>query len=130
VVSTTARNSPFGAQARLRFPFTSSRGADVKARHNGGGGALLPAAQLGDTGVVKLLLENGAEVNARHASGYTALMYAAASESNDPEMIKALLASGAEIGAKAKDGETALSLARRKGNTEIVRLLERAAANE
>jgi ankyrin repeat protein len=122
----------YAAHARNRevVKLLIASGADVKARHNDSGGALLPAAQLGDSGVVKLLLENGAEVNARHASGYTALMYAAASESNDPEMIKALLASGAEVGVKAKDGETALSLARRKGNTEIVRLLERAAANE
>jgi ankyrin repeat protein len=53
-------------------------------------------------------------------------MYAAASENIDPEMIKALLANGAEVNAKAKDGETALTLAGRKGNTEIVRLLENA----
>jgi ankyrin repeat protein len=76
------------------------------------------------------LLEKGAEVNVRHESGYTALMYAAASENNDPEVIKALLARGAEVNVKAKDGETALSLAGRKGKTEIVRLLEQVVVKE
>lgn len=105
-------------------------GADVKARHNGGGGALLPAAQMGDTGVVKLLLESGVDVNAQHSSGYTALMYAAAAENLDPELIRALLACGSDVHVIAKDGQTALTLARRKGSTEIVRLLEKAGANE
>ena len=80
--------------------------------------------------LIVVLLEKGAEAPLRNDYGYTALMYAAASESNDPELIRALLASGADLNVKAKDGETALKLASRKGRTEIVRLLEKAGAKE
>jgi uncharacterized protein len=68
------------------------KGADVNARNNINGTALMLAAPLGDPGTAKLLLEKGAEVNIRNDYGYTALMYMAASERNDPELIKALLA--------------------------------------
>ncbi len=69
-------------------------------------------------------------MNVRNEYGYTALMYAAAAESDDPELISALLARGAEINVRAKDGETALKLAGRKGKSEIVRMLEQAGARE
>src|SRR5205085_10663765 len=81
------------------------KGADVNARDNGAGVALILAAAMGDLGTVKLLLEKDAEVNVRNEYGYTALMCAAAAESNDPALIKALLAKRAEINVKAKDGE-------------------------
>jgi len=107
------------------------KGANPNARTKDlGSCALIFAAAAGDPATVRLLVEKGAEVNVRHESGYTALMYAAASENTDPEMIKVLLAHGAEVNAKAKDGETALTLAGRKGNTEIVRLLEKAGGKE
>ena len=59
------------------------------------------AAQMGHLKTVELLLARGAEVNVINEYGYTALMYAAAAESNDPEVIKALIARGSEINIKS-----------------------------
>ena len=50
-------------------------------------------------------------------------MYAAYSEAMPVEVVRLLLASGADRKVTG-EGETALSLARKRGQTEIVRLLQ------
>ena len=42
-----------------------AKGADVNARNNINGSALMLAAQMGDAGAVKLLLEKGADARLR-----------------------------------------------------------------
>jgi ankyrin repeat protein/mono/diheme cytochrome c family protein len=97
-------------------------GADVNLRSKRGATALDIAASWGATDIVKLLLDKGARVDTQDDRGYTPLMYAAYSESMPVEIVKLLLAKGADKRATG-EGETALSLAVKRGDTEISRLL-------
>ena len=85
--------------------------------------ALTMAAARGAPGIVRALIDQDADIEARNGMGYTALMQAACSDYVDAETVIVLLAAGADITTKGLDGGTALRLARKRGNTEIVRLL-------
>jgi ankyrin repeat protein len=89
--------------------------------------ALSSAAQRGPISLVRLLIEHGANPNTPSPiAGYTPLMWAAYSENVDPETIRLLLDKGADSQAKGVNGETALSLAKKRGHSVVVELLERA----
>lgn len=103
--------------------FLIEEGADVNARTKRGGSALDVAAGWGSLDIVKLLLEKGARVDTQDDRGYSPLMYAAYSESMPVEVVRLLLAKGADRKATG-EGETALTLASKRGETEIVRLLK------
>ena len=91
-------------------------GANVNARNNMisekySMTALMAAAKNPNPGVVKVLLENGANIYARNKYGMTALMYAANGNSN-PEVMKVLVEDGADLNVKDYAfGQTALMLA-------------------
>ena len=104
-----------------------SRGADVKARSKRGETPLADAAARGDVDAVKLMLEKGADVNARDYRGYTPLMQAAQYDRDSPAVVRTLLAHGANVNATA-EGQTPVSMAARRGDTELARLLREAAA--
>jgi ankyrin repeat protein len=70
------------------------------------------------------LLDHGANVNAKCKKGYTALMCLQQSEIDHPALTQALLEHGALASEKTKAGIDALSLARKKGNTRSVELLQ------
>ncbi|MBR1437053.1 MAG: ankyrin repeat domain-containing protein, partial [Synergistaceae bacterium] len=74
-----------------------------------------------DYELVKLLLENGANVQAVDERGGTVLMYAASR--SEPEILKLLLDNGAEINAQDESGITALMLAVRSNSSEAIKLL-------
>lgn len=78
------------------------------------------------TEVCDLLLAKGANINAQltdpEATGWTALMFACSNGKTD--LVKYLLSKKADINLKAKDGSTALSLATKKKNEEIVKILK------
>ncbi|MBM3764127.1 MAG: hypothetical protein FJW32_01940 [Acidobacteria bacterium] len=78
---------------------------------------------------VQLLAET-ANVNAADGEGVTPLMQAAFREPVDPARVKLLLAKGADPSKKSKEGKTALQIAKQKGVTEVVKLLEAAGAKE
>ena len=81
------------------------------------------AASKGETEMINLLLELGADIEAKNYDGNTALMYAAFW--GKTEMVNLLLKRGANIEAKNDNGNTALMYAAYGGKTETVtRLLE------
>jgi ankyrin repeat protein len=87
--------------------------------------ALMNAALRGHGEVVKLLLENGAEVNARTDSGWTALM-AAVSKANTG-IVRTLLEYGADTEVRDMDfGMNAREIAENRDYSEIVQILETA----
>jgi ankyrin repeat protein len=102
-----------------------AKGADVRARSKVGETALMDVAARGDLASAKLLLERGADVNAVDHRGYTALVLAAHFDGDAVELVRLLLAAGADPRSIA-EGETALSLAARRGETEVTRILRKA----
>ena len=83
--------------------------------------ALLNASGRGHLDVVRLLLENGADVNAADISGNTALMRA--SENGHTDVVRLLLEKGVDVNAVYNHGETALMRASAWGHLDAVRLL-------
>jgi len=83
---------------------------------------LVLAASGFDVGMVKLLLDNGANINAKDSKGNTALRNASGGNERI-EIVKLLLERGADINATNNDGRTALLEAIELGNKSVVRLL-------
>ncbi len=102
-------------------------GANVNARTKRNNSALATAAMYGSEDMVKLLLDKGADVNVRDERGYSPLMYAAYSEALPAGVVKMLLAKGADVNVTG-EGETPKSLAAKRGETEVARLLHVAEA--
>ena len=87
------------------------------------------AVQIGNTEVVKLLLERGADVNVKSTTdGSTALMWA--TQKGNMDIVKLLLKNSADVNAENDDGTTAHHIAIRQGYTNIVQLLEKAGAEK
>jgi ankyrin repeat protein len=75
------------------------------------------AARFGSEAVVKLLLENGAEVYSRDKQGYTALHVAILD--GKKHILELLLKDGADINSRDEQGDTALYMEVRIGNWGI-----------
>ena len=96
---------------------------------------LVALAPYGDAALLARLIDRGAGVNARLTSGRrdmrdrTPLMLAASSDLVPTDAVQMLIARGAEVNARGPAGETALDLARRNGDTEVVRVLLAAGAS-
>jgi uncharacterized protein len=102
-------------------------GADVNARNHEGRTALLFAIVNLHTSTVQTLLEFGADVNDQaSACGCTPLLLAAGS--GDIGITRALLNSGADPETICRPGRTALLVARERGYSDIVELIEGALA--
>jgi uncharacterized protein len=101
-----------------------NQGASVSlAADNKMGVAPIHAAAGGrHLGILRMLVENGADVNARQQQGFTALH--AAAQNGDAEAIRVLLAHGADRNVRADSNQTPLDLALQRGLSEIVALLE------
>ena len=103
------------------------------------GGALGQAAWGGHAGAARLLLDAGAQVDQRDlVANYTPLHWAASSEKSSPAVVELLLARGADANAEGGQdvdnylgvAQTPLMLARRRGDTPIVRALLKAGAKD
>ncbi len=88
---------------------------------------LIVASSRGDTELVSLLLQSGADVNVQDAKGRSALM--SASKSGHPEVFSVLLQSGANVNKQNREGESSLMFASRNGHREIVSILLQSGAN-
>jgi ankyrin repeat protein len=89
---------------------------------------LMYAAPYGTPELVGTLIDAGAEVNAKDIRDMTPLMLAVSSETQNAEVVKLLLAKGADVKSKSVMGETALDWAKKFGNPEVIRLLQKAGA--
>lgn len=99
------------------------KGADPNTKTKRGETALNAAATQGVEESVRLLIARGAKVNTQDERGYSPLMHAAASDAVPVGTVKLLLASGADTKLTAEYESTAASLAAKRGDTEIARLL-------
>jgi ankyrin repeat protein len=96
-------------------------GADVDATTIKDSGEVTPlryAIDRRDFLMVKLFVENGADVNKANTHGWTPLMTAA--RVGDREIMAYLIDQGADIRARTADGTTALRTASNYGWTDIV----------
>ncbi len=83
---------------------------------------LLLAARKGNVGMVRRLLDKGADINAKSPYGATPLYFAASN--GHLEVVRLLLERGADVNAKeAFYGSTALNSATAKGRAPIVKIL-------
>jgi len=80
------------------------------------------AARKGHTEVIKVLLNNKADVNvSRPTDGVTPLYIAA--QNGHTEVVKLLLANKVDVNASMNEGATPLYIAAQNGHTEVVKLL-------
>ena len=88
-----------------------------------GQNALMVAADVGSTELVKLLLREGIDVNvnAQDNNGDTALNKAIKSESVD--IVRLLMKAGADPSIENSDGKSASMIAKEIGNTEVIEVL-------
>ena len=86
--------------------------------------ALILASKFGYIEVVKILIENGADINAKDNGGTTALMNASTEDDYiNYEICKLLIENGANVNDKDLQGANALIYASTFGNYETVKLL-------
>ena len=77
------------------------------------GWELIYAAKEGNIGLVKELIERGANVNMQDNNGWTVLIYAARYGHNN--VVKELIEAGANVDIRSNDGLTALRWCERTG---------------
>ena len=93
------------------------------------GTALIAAAHLGHVEAVKMLIAAKAPLNHVNNLGWTALLEAIVlgnGSANHTATVEALVAAGADVNIPDRQRTTALAHARRRGYSQIARILERA----
>ena len=96
--------------------------ADPNVWGSDGCNALLQAAADGQTALVELLIQSGADINAVHReNGATALHTAC--WSNHTGCVAVLVANGCDVAAKADDGRTCVQWAEYQGNTSVLEIM-------
>jgi hypothetical protein len=93
----------------------------IEVKDNSGTTALIYAAQLGYTELVKILAETGANLDSQDVNGQTALMYAAMM--GHTETVRELVYWGAKKDIKNNSDYTALDYAKQKNYTQIIEIL-------
>ena len=107
------------------------KGPDFSVRNRFGGNALIPACERAHVDAVEVLLTTKIDVNHVNDLGWTCLLEIVILGDGGPRHVKVarlVLAAGADPKIADQDGVSPLTHARRKGQTEIARLIEAAAA--
>ena len=100
----------------------SCAGSNVSLANNYGATPMSLAAEVGNTDILKVLLEAGANADSPNQDGQTALM--AVARTGNVEAAKLLLDHGATVDAKEKfGGQTALMWASARRHPEMMQLL-------
>jgi ankyrin repeat protein len=102
---------------------------NITSRYDGT--ALIAAAHLGHAEVVKILIAAKAPLNHVNNLGWTALMESIVlgnGGKNHTDTLRALVEAGADANIADRQGTTPLQHARRRGYTEMARILEQAGA--
>jgi len=99
------------------------KGADVNQPSNNGFNVYpIHSAAAGNyTDIVRMLIDNGAQVNVKQQAGATPIHSAA--QNGNLEMLILLLEHGAEVNTRMEGGKLAADLAREKGFDEIAEIL-------
>jgi ankyrin repeat protein len=117
-----------GAHGRTEIlKMTLAAGADLKSVNRYGGTALIPACHYGHVDAVKVLLATKIDVDHVNRLGWTALLEAVILGDGGPvhtEIVRLLLEAGADPMIADREGVTPLGHAKRRGYTEMVRLLD------
>ncbi|MDR1385877.1 MAG: ankyrin repeat domain-containing protein [Planctomycetaceae bacterium] len=100
----------------------------VNARDDNGLTPIHYATRYSQIGVLKFLVEKGADVNAESNDGETPI-YVAAALSSKVDVLKFLVEKGADVNVKSNDGKAPLHWAAIDGNLEAVKVLVNAGAN-
>ena len=85
-------------------------GADVNLQTDGGGALQIAAGFSRDSGIIRSLVEAGAEVNAVVGRGKSTALMAATRFNDNPEIFRELIQAGADVNIVAQEGITALTL--------------------
>ena len=124
------QDTPFllaGAEGRVELlRLMVPAGADLKDTNRFGGTALIPAAHRGHVEAVRFLLTTKIDKNHVNNLGWTALMEAVVlgdGGAAHTEIVRLLAAAGADIGIPDRDSITPLEHAKKRGYTEIIRIL-------
>jgi hypothetical protein len=117
-----------GAHGRTEIlKMTLAAGADLKSINRFGGTALIPACHYGHVETVKVLLATTIDIDHVNRLGWTALLEAVILGDGGPahtEIVRLLLEVGANPSIADREGVTPLDHAKRRGFTQMVRLLE------
>jgi ankyrin repeat protein len=113
--------SYFGREAPARALIERGAEPDAVSRNPMALRPLHSAASSRSLGIVKLLVERGAEINARQHGGFTPLH--AAAFNGDLEMTEYLVANGADCALKSDLGKSALDIAVEKGHGPVAEWL-------
>jgi ankyrin repeat protein len=131
-INTQARNmdSPWllaGARGRADIiKLMIPKGPDYSLRNRFGGNPLIPACERAHVEAVKVLLTSKVDVNHVNNLGWTCLLEIVILGDGGPrhvEVAKLVLAAGANPNLVDKDGVSPLAHARKKGQTEVARLI-------
>ena len=123
-------DSPFlyaGAEGRIEILAMTLPTADLKSTNRYGGTALIPAAHHGHPEAVRILLGTAIDKDHVNKLGWTALMEAVILGDGGPvhtEIVRLLVEAGANVNITDRDGVTPLMHAKRRGFTQMVRILE------
>lgn len=123
-----------GAEGLLEIvKLTVEAKADTSITNRFGGTALIPAAERGHVKVVEeLLTKSDVDVNHINDLGWTALMEAIVLSdggADHQQIVQLLIKHGADVNIPDKNGVTPLQHARKKGYTEIEKMLVKAGAD-